>query len=407
MIYREGYHETTSKRRDAEGERTMIRPLGIFGGRLDDPTFHGAAVARLCSLLPSFWTWELCQFHPELGELITKENEARWLTAYGTFCLYAAVDRLEASGLPADQTEQLVRSTIEAAEAIAPSSSARLRDFVHFWEERRTQHRTRAEAAGEYLFSQAFQRPPSAEHADLCASLVSLPNMAFHVWFKGSLTQEEAALEKAPPAERLEPGSEEAASVGVPGEPQGRASGPDAPATVKVYDPETRTVTEAEAEKAMAFLMPIRVVGLEGTYWADPSKLRPGTPKNWFFSPKTRAAIQEIKTALDEVHPMSLEEWEEGFRRDANPQSEIALWQVLVGVYRDLVEPQKLALESRRDYYRVLATCIMLPNDPKLGRAHMLACEKELRDSGQTTLSAQEALMIIDSYYIRMGHQDG
>ena len=177
MICREGRDEITGTGGGAQGEGTMIRPLGIFGGRLDDPTFHGPVVARLCSLLPSFWTWELCQFHPELDELLTKENEARWLTAYGTFCLHAALGRLEASGLPADQMEQLVRSTIEAAEAITPSSSARLQDFVHFCEERRTQRRTRAEAAGEYLFGQAFQRPPSAEHADLCASLVSLPNM--------------------------------------------------------------------------------------------------------------------------------------------------------------------------------------------------------------------------------------
>ncbi|MGC8724867.1 MAG: hypothetical protein ACP5VF_13500 [Acidobacteriota bacterium] len=380
----------------------MIRPLGIFGGRLDDPTFHGPVLARLCSILPSFWTWELCQFHPELDELLTKENEARWLTAYGTFCLHAALGRLEASGLPADQTEQLMRSTIEAAEEIAPSSSARVRDFAHFWEERRAQRKTQAEVAGEYLFSQAFQRPPSAEHAELCASLVSLPNMAFHFWFKGSLTEEEGALEKAPPAERREPGHEEAASAGLPGEPEGRASGPDSPATMKVYDPETRTVSEAETEKVMASRIPIQMVGLEGTYWADPSKLTPGTPKNWFFSPKTRAAIQEIKTALDEVQPMSLEEWEVGFRRDANPQSEIALWQVLVGVYRDLVEPLKLSLERRRDYYRVLATCIMSPHETELGRTHVIERERLLREAGWSTLSADEVRMIVDAFYIRI-----
>jgi hypothetical protein len=44
------------------------------------------------------------------------------------------------------------------------------------------------------------------------------------------------------------------------------------------------------------------------------------------LSPDVRSRLEEIRAALSEVHSLPLDAWEDGFRRDAHPEREIALW---------------------------------------------------------------------------------
>ena len=44
------------------------------------------------------------------------------------------------------------------------------------------------------------------------------------------------------------------------------------------------------------------------------------------FDAEVRALLEEIRARLEPVFPMTLEEWEDGFRRDQTPEREIAIW---------------------------------------------------------------------------------
>lgn len=78
------------------------------------------------------------------------------------------------------------------------------------------------------------------------------------------------------------------------------------------------------------------------------------------FDDDIRAMLEGLRVTLAEVYPLSLDQWEDGFRRDAEPAREIALWLDLAGTYRRLVEEvfQHLESEHRAAIFRVLLAAL-------------------------------------------------
>jgi hypothetical protein len=78
------------------------------------------------------------------------------------------------------------------------------------------------------------------------------------------------------------------------------------------------------------------------------------------FDDDVRALLGEIRDALSEVYPLSLEQWEDGFRRDMTPAREIASWLCLARAYRRLVTQvlSGTTLPQRQGIFRVLLAAL-------------------------------------------------
>jgi hypothetical protein len=66
--------------------------------------------------------------------------------------------------------------------------------------------------------------------------------------------------------------------------------------------------------------------GMNEPEFIDPSKLRPGPIRNESLPPEL---LEQIEAVFDVIGPyidMTLEQFEIGFMRDMNPESEVALW---------------------------------------------------------------------------------
>jgi hypothetical protein len=61
-----------------------------------------------------------------------------------------------------------------------------------------------------------------------------------------------------------------------------------------------------------------------------------------------------IKAALDDVYPNTHEQWEEGFRRDTNPEKEIAIWLNIAGAYKHFTDGRALSPEQKQDIFQVI-----------------------------------------------------
>jgi hypothetical protein len=62
-----------------------------------------------------------------------------------------------------------------------------------------------------------------------------------------------------------------------------------------------------------------------------------------------RAFIEEIQAALQDVNPMSIEEWEDSFQRGADPVAEIAYWLKVGRRYkRCLAHSGPMSLQERQ-----------------------------------------------------------
>ena len=67
---------------------------------------------------------------------------------------------------------------------------------------------------------------------------------------------------------------------------------------------------------------------------------------------------KEIADYTEAEHrPLSFKEWEDGFRRDANPEQQIALWSHAADVYTTFTANEPSA-DRRRDVYRCIVACL-------------------------------------------------
>lgn len=126
---------------------------------------------------------------------------------------------------------------------------------------------------------------------------------------------------------------------------------------VPFLDVENRRVIQIPASELRAGAIQIRLQGSEQVVWAIADQLQAGNVKHSEFDEETRDLIRQIQKAFAEQRPLSLEEWEDGFRRDANPNREIALWTHAANVFVAFTAGEPSG-DRRRDVYRCIVACL-------------------------------------------------
>ena len=123
--------------------------------------------------------------------------------------------------------------------------------------------------------------------------------------------------------------------------------------TVRVYDFETKRMSEIPAAELASGMLLANIEGL-GSAYVKSAQLKPGDYQHPPFSDDVREFLRAIKRDLDEIYPKTLEEWEDGFRRDRNPAGEIALWLRLAETYQAFVNRIPRTAEEKEDLFRLL-----------------------------------------------------
>ena len=132
--------------------------------------------------------------------------------------------------------------------------------------------------------------------------------------------------------------------------------------TVRFYDVDSGKVVTIPASELAPGAVRARVHGIEGIVWLLPDKLQQGELKHPPFDEDIRAYIRQIQATFAEHRPLSFEEWEDGFRRDADPAQEIALWSHAADVYKAFASDESSA-ERRQALYRCIVTCMIASPD--------------------------------------------
>jgi hypothetical protein len=126
---------------------------------------------------------------------------------------------------------------------------------------------------------------------------------------------------------------------------------------VRFYDVGSRRVVQIPASELRPGVVQAQVQGIEGLVWLLPDQLKQGELRHGPFGEDIKSYIRQIHEAFGEHRPISFEEWEDGFRRDANPEREIALWCHAADVYTAFTSAEPSA-ERRRDVYRCIVACL-------------------------------------------------
>jgi hypothetical protein len=72
------------------------------------------------------------------------------------------------------------------------------------------------------------------------------------------------------------------------------------------------------------------------------------------LSPQLAARIEAVRTTLDEVCPISAEQWLDGFQRDWDPEREVVWWERVARCYTDFTALGTLPSEQKQAAFKVI-----------------------------------------------------
>ncbi len=102
---------------------------------------------------------------------------------------------------------------------------------------------------------------------------------------------------------------------------------------VPFLDAESGRIVRIPASELRPGAIQIRLEPGGEVVWALPEQLQMGEVKHPEFDENIREYIRQIQAAFVEHRPLTFEEWEDGFRRDADPVQEIAIWSHAADIY--------------------------------------------------------------------------
>jgi len=85
----------------------------------------------------------------------------------------------------------------------------------------------------------------------------------------------------------------------------------------------------------------------------NPEDIRPG-PIRRQLSPELVLRIQAVRAAVAEVCALTEEEWQDAFKRDANPERELLWWERVAGCYTALVAARVFSPDQRLAAFNVI-----------------------------------------------------
>jgi len=128
---------------------------------------------------------------------------------------------------------------------------------------------------------------------------------------------------------------------------------------VKILDHNTDKITEIPEMELAPGMIQVQLQEAGEVVWADPSAFKQNQEYlHPPFDDETKAVIAKIQSAVEEVFPMSVERWEDGFRRDEHPEREIVIWLRAAMLYQDMLENRDFSLDERKDIFRVFTVCM-------------------------------------------------
>ena len=122
------------------------------------------------------------------------------------------------------------------------------------------------------------------------------------------------------------------------------------------------------------------------TQTVNAADLKPSEIQHEQLSEEQLNRITKLHQTLAEVDKSSLETWIDNFKRDANPDSEIAIWERVAKAYTNYCSQRELTAEAKNDVFQILLL------------RSMSSDEEAVKTLKLKVLSADEARKIMRAY---------
>ncbi len=86
----------------------------------------------------------------------------------------------------------------------------------------------------------------------------------------------------------------------------------------------------------------------------NPADLKPNSIQHEQLTEEQLQRIRKLHETFAEVDKSSLETWIDNFKRDMNPNKEIAVWEHIAKAYTNYVSQKNLSLDAKEDVFQTL-----------------------------------------------------
>jgi hypothetical protein len=111
--------------------------------------------------------------------------------------------------------------------------------------------------------------------------------------------------------------------------------------------------------------------------WVDPKTIQPGPVRRDALSDEQMARIRSLRATFAEVDGQTVEQWVDNFKRDADPDQELRVWERMGKAYRAYCDGRRLSTEAKKEVYRVVLLRSMASEQDVLERAKLKELSRE------------------------------
>jgi hypothetical protein len=86
----------------------------------------------------------------------------------------------------------------------------------------------------------------------------------------------------------------------------------------------------------------------------DLAKVRPGPVRRENLSEEQMGRIAKLQSTFSEVDPSPIEKWMDDFKRDQNPDGEIAVWESIAAAFEKFTSSKDLSLSAKKEAFGLL-----------------------------------------------------
>ena len=90
------------------------------------------------------------------------------------------------------------------------------------------------------------------------------------------------------------------------------------------------------------------------TEWIEPSKLQPGPIQHASLTEEQMSRVRRLQRTFSEADPSPLEKWVDDFKRDANPENELTIWEAMAKAYESFTANRNLTLAGKKEVFQVV-----------------------------------------------------
>jgi hypothetical protein len=111
--------------------------------------------------------------------------------------------------------------------------------------------------------------------------------------------------------------------------------------------------------------------------WVDPKSIQPGPIRRETLSDEQMARIRTLQGTFVEVDGQTVEQWVNNFKRDADPDKELRVWERMAKAYRAYCDVRKLSPEAKKEVFRVVLLRSMASEQDVLERVKLKELTRE------------------------------